>query len=116
MKTCNFLLADGQHLFARCATKLCYIIRQAPFGRATLRDADLEVDFAALTKPDDRVVVVATEPLTRDETWIAGKPGTLWVFQNGRLQEALNSRDPDGRPECPVVESAAAPPIATQRA
>ena len=37
----NFLLADGRHLYARCGTKLCYIMRQAPFGRATLRDAEL---------------------------------------------------------------------------
>jgi predicted glutamine amidotransferase len=101
--TCNFLLADGQHLYARCATKLCYVIRQAPFGRATLRDAEVQVDFTALTTPEDRVVVVATEPLTRDETWTAGAPGDLWVFRDGRLQAALQSRDPDGRPERPVI-------------
>ena len=29
----NFLLADGRHLYARCGTKLCYIIRKSPFGR-----------------------------------------------------------------------------------
>jgi len=101
--TCNFLLADGRHLFARCATKLSYIIRQAPFGRATLRDADVRVDFTALTTPDDRVVVVATEPLTSDEVWNTGTPGTLWVFRDGRLQETILSRDPSGRPERPIV-------------
>src|SRR5579872_2378715 len=61
----NFLLADGRHLFARCGTKLAYIVRQAPFGRATLRDAELQIDFSAVTTADDRVAVVATEPLTR---------------------------------------------------
>jgi predicted glutamine amidotransferase len=101
--TCNFLLADGHHLFARCATKLCYIVRQAPFGSATLRDAEVQVDFSALTTANDRVVVVATEPLTRDETWTQGAPGTLWVFRDGRLQAELASRDPDGRPERPVI-------------
>ena len=101
--TCNFLLADGHHLFARCATKLCYVLRQAPFGRATLRDAEVQVDFSAMTTPDDRVVVVATEPLTRDETWTQGSPGTLWVFREGRLLCSLLSRDPDGRPERPMV-------------
>jgi predicted glutamine amidotransferase len=104
--TCNFLLADGQHLFARCGTKLSYLIRQAPFGRATLRDADVQLDFSAVASPDDRVVVVATEPLTRDEGWTAGEPGTLWVFRDGRLQAALPSRDPDGLPESPVPVSA----------
>lgn len=100
--TCNFLLADGRHLYARCATKLCYIIRQAPFGRATLRDADVQVDFSALTTPEDRVAIVATEPLTRDEIWTEGAPGTLWVFQDGCLRAALKSRDPEGRPERPL--------------
>jgi glutamine amidotransferase len=108
--TCNFLLADGQHLFARCATKLCYVLRRAPFGQATLRDAEVQVDFSALTTPDDRVVVVATEPLTRDETWIEGEPGTLCVFRDGRLQATLPSRDPDGRPERPVLADPATQP------
>jgi glutamine amidotransferase len=105
--TCNFLLADGQHLFARCATKLSYIIRQAPFGAATLRDAELSVDFSALTTPDDRVAVVATEPLTSDEIWTAGTPGTLWVFRGGQLAASLASQDPDGRPERPFVVNSA---------
>jgi hypothetical protein len=63
----NFLLADGRHLYARCGTKLCYIVRKAPFGRATLRDAEMQIDFSAVTTARDRVAVVATEPLTRDE-------------------------------------------------
>jgi predicted glutamine amidotransferase len=85
----NMLLGDGQHLFARCATKLHYIARKAPFSRATLADADVSIDFAAVTTPKDRVAVVATMPLTRDETWIAGEPGGLWVFANGRMTQTL---------------------------
>jgi glutamine amidotransferase len=88
----NFLLADGRHLYARCGTKLCYIIRKAPFGRATLRDAELAIDFSAVTTARDRVAVVATEPLTRDEVWEAGTPGTMWVFDHGALQATLPSR------------------------
>jgi predicted glutamine amidotransferase len=87
----NFLLADGRHLYARCGTKLCYIARKAPFGRATLSDAELQIDFAAFTKPSDRVAVVATVPLTRDETWHEGTPGTMWVFRGGRLRATLPS-------------------------
>ncbi|HEY8926715.1 MAG TPA: class II glutamine amidotransferase, partial [Polyangia bacterium] len=102
-----FLLADGLHLYARCATKLHYIIRQAPFGRATMRDAEVQIDFSALTTADDRVVVVATEPLTSDEVWTAGTPGTLWVFRGGKLEASLPSSDPEGRPEKPYVASAA---------
>jgi len=87
--TFNFLLGDGEHLFARCATKLCYIIRKAPFDKATLADDDLTVDFAEVTTPDDRVAIVATTPLTRNETWINGTPGRLWVFRGGELRATL---------------------------
>jgi glutamine amidotransferase len=90
--TFNFLLGDGEHLYARCDTKLCYIVRKAPFGHATLADEDVSIDFAAVTKPRDRVAVVATSPLTRDEVWTHGVPGTLWVFHRGRVAATLESR------------------------
>ncbi|HWO23775.1 MAG TPA: class II glutamine amidotransferase [Kofleriaceae bacterium] len=89
--TFNMLLGDGHQLFARCATKLCFIVRQAPFKKATLCDEDLCVDFAEVTTPNDRVAVVATAPLTRDETWTHGEPGTLWVFRRGKLARTLPS-------------------------
>lgn len=89
--TFNFLLGDGKHLFARCATKLCYVTRKAPFCRATLADGDLSVDFAQMTTPADRVAVVATAPLTRDETWTHGVSGQLWVFRGGALRATLAS-------------------------
>ncbi len=89
--TFNFLLADGSQLFARCATRLCYIIRKAPFMKATLADDDIEVDFATVTTPRDRVAVIATAPLTRDEEWTIGRPGEMWVFRKGRLAETLPS-------------------------
>ncbi len=87
----NFILGDGERLFARCDTKLSYVIRQAPFGRATLADEDISVDFAQVTDPGDRVAVVATTPLTRDETWVPGDPGVLWVFRHGALVAELLS-------------------------
>jgi glutamine amidotransferase len=87
----NMLLGDGHQLYARCATKLHYLIRQAPFRKATLADEDVCVDFAALTTPRDRVAVIATSPLTRDETWISGEPNTLWVFRRGKLVETVAS-------------------------
>lgn len=83
--TFNFLLADGEHLFARCATRLHYIVRKAPFARATLADDELTIDFADVTTPNDRVAVVATQPLTRDESWTEIPAGALCVFRRGRL-------------------------------
>ena len=89
--TFNMLLGDGDQLFARCSTKLCYLVRQAPFKKATLADEDVSVDFAAVTTPNDRVAVVATTPLTRDETWTHGEPNTMWVFRGGKLVKTLPS-------------------------
>jgi predicted glutamine amidotransferase len=90
--TFNFLLGDGKHLFARCATKLHYIVRKAPLREATLADDDLSIDFSSVTTPRDRVAVIATAPLTRDETWTAGKPGGLWVFRGGALRATISAR------------------------
>ncbi len=87
----NFLLGDSRHLYARCATKLCYIIRRAPFGQARLADEDVSIDFSTVTTPNDRVAVVSTVPLTCNETWTHGEPGTMWVFDQGRLLSTLPS-------------------------
>lgn len=87
----NFLLGDGRYLYARCATKLCYIIRSAPFGAAVLSDDDVRIDFSTVTTPNDRVAIVATAPLTSNETWHIGRPGELWVFGNGELRATVDS-------------------------
>jgi len=95
--TFNFLLGDGRHLFARCGTRLSYIVRKAPFGVAALSDDDVAVDFSTVTTPRDRVVIVATAPLTTNETWTIGKPGELWVFDQGKLVATLPSGGADKR-------------------
>ena len=79
----NFLLCDARALFSHCSTKLVYIQRQAPFSRAVLADDELEVDFSEVTTPTDRVVVVATAPLTRNEQWQVMAPDSLHVFVAG---------------------------------
>ncbi len=80
----NLLLSNGQALWAHCSTRLHFVERAHPFGRATLSDEDVSVDFAALTTPEDRIAVVATEPMTCDEAWQAIAPGGLRVFAGGR--------------------------------
>ncbi len=81
--TFNFLLSNGEALWAHASTKLCYIVRQHTFASARLADEDLSVNFAEHTTPDDRVAVVATTPLTRDEQWTHFEPGELKVFVDG---------------------------------
>ena len=81
--TFNFLLSNGEALWAHASTKLCYVVRQHPFASARLSDEDLAVNFAEHTTPDDRVAVVATTPLTLNEQWTAFTPGELRVFVDG---------------------------------
>ena len=79
----NYLLSNGDCLFAHCSTQLSYIIRQAPFTIAHLRDQDLTVDFSDVTTPSDRVAVIATVPLTDNEQWTTMPNGSLWLFEDG---------------------------------
>jgi glutamine amidotransferase len=83
----NFMLSNGQALWAHCSTKLSWLVREHPFRKARLQDEDISVDFAELTTTADRVAVVVTEPLTADEAWRAFAPGELKVFVNGGVVE-----------------------------
>ncbi len=79
----NMLLTESQLLFAYCSTKLTWITRRAPFGQASLTDAELLVDFCDETHASDIVTVVATVPLTCDEQWTALSAGEMVVFREG---------------------------------
>ena len=89
--TFNFLLSNGQALWAHASSKpdspiLYYVERRHPFAHATLSDEDLSVNFAEHTQPSDRIAVVVTAPLTTNEAWTAFAPGALKVFVDGALQ------------------------------
>jgi len=83
---CNVLLSDGTRIYAYCSTALSWITRRAPFGRATLIDKDLQVDFQKETSSKDVVTVIATRPLTSNEHWDLISPGELKVFLNGSIE------------------------------
>lgn len=83
--TFNFLLSNGRWLAAHCATNLYYIVRQAPFGHAHLVDQDISIDFTTNTTPNDRVALIATQPLTDNEQWTKMTAGELLIFEDGQL-------------------------------
>ena len=85
----NFLLSNGDCLFAHASTRLACIIRQAPFAQAHLNDQDVTIDFSEVTTPNDRVAVIATQPLTDNETWTTMAPGTLWWFEEGEIRDSV---------------------------
>jgi glutamine amidotransferase len=76
----NIILTDGEFLFAYCSNNLHWLTRRAPFGQASLIDAEMAVDFKKETTSDDVVTVIATNPLTDDETWHKMKPGKWQLF------------------------------------
>jgi len=79
----NFLLSNGEYLFAHCSSDLHYLIRQHPFSSAQLEDLDMTIDFQQLTSPDDQVAVIATQPLTVNEDWIKMQQGECLLFRDG---------------------------------
>ncbi|MDR1936739.1 MAG: class II glutamine amidotransferase [Candidatus Accumulibacter sp.] len=88
----NFLLSNGDYLFAHRSTELHYLIRQAPFAVAHLKDEDVTVDFAEVTTPDDRVALVATLPLTDNEVWSPLPVERVVMFSDGVIR-GLKSED-----------------------
>jgi len=89
--TFNFLLSNGQALWAHASTKLHYVLRQHPFTQVHLKDDDINVDLAIFNSPQDRLAIVVTEPLTTNENWVAMVPGELQVFVDGVIAGCSSS-------------------------
>jgi predicted glutamine amidotransferase len=87
--TFNFLLSNGQALWAHASTQLHFVERKFPFSKATLSDRDVQINFAEHTTPDDRVAVIVTAPLTTDEVWTAFQPSELKVFVDGQAYPSI---------------------------
>ncbi|MGB3611629.1 MAG: class II glutamine amidotransferase [Cellvibrio sp.] len=83
--TFNIMLSNGELLFTHCSTHLAYVERRYPFTRVTLVDSETSLDLSAHNSQDDRMVVIATKPLTRDETWVSYQPGQTLMFRAGLI-------------------------------
>lgn len=94
----NFMLSNGEVLFAHASTLLHYIVRQAPFGEAHLVDDDVSIDFSAVTTPNDKVALISTLPLTHNETWQQLAENELVMFADGDITHR-------NRPEPPTYLS-----------
>jgi hypothetical protein len=81
--TFNFVLSNGDAMWAHCSTHLHYLVREYPFSNAKLMDDDLSVNFAELNNPEDRAAVIVTVPLTDNEHWRAFANNHLVTFIDG---------------------------------
>ena len=81
----NVLLSNGEGMFVHCSSKLFVLERRHPFPTARLVDCDMSLDLSAFNRRDDRMVVVATAPLTADESWQPMATGESRLFVDGDL-------------------------------
>ncbi|MDO4698923.1 MAG: class II glutamine amidotransferase [Pasteurellaceae bacterium] len=90
----NFILSNGEWMIARCSTNLHYVCRKAPFGKA-LRDDDVVIDFSQFTQETDKVTIITTQPLTKNEQWTKMKNGGYVFFKDGDLLYEIEGNLPD---------------------
>ena len=81
----NMIITNGEYLFAYCSNHLHWLTRRAPFGQANLIDAEIVVDFHKETTDQDIVSIIATKPLTDNETWHKMNAGQWTLFCLGEL-------------------------------
>ncbi len=79
----SFLLCDSKFLYAYCANSMCWLTRRHPFGKAHLIDTGQVVDFSLETTEKDIVSVIASRPLTDNESWNVMEKGEFRIFRNG---------------------------------
>ncbi|MFA9218205.1 MAG: class II glutamine amidotransferase [Sphingomonadaceae bacterium] len=90
--TFNFILSNGELMFAHCSTELHFLVREYPFSVAQLVDCDVSIDFSKHNHLDDRIAVIATQPLTSNEAWQRLAPGQLKLFVAGTAVDATPAR------------------------
>jgi len=86
--------------------------RKHPFATAHLVDHDLTLDLGVANGQHDRMVLVATEPLTRNEPWEPFAAGELRVFVDGEQVWQAASKRPavrgESAPGAPALASVVA--------
>lgn len=78
----NFLLSDGETIFAYGDDRLYYVQREAPFEEVTLKDEQYSINLKEIKAPDEKAIIIATEPLTVNEKW--KRINGLKVFKGGK--------------------------------
>lgn len=83
----NFLLSNGDAMFAHCSSSLYWIQRAYPFSTAQLIDCEISIDFSKHNRRNDLITVIATKPLTSNENWLPFSSGELSMFVKGEIAQ-----------------------------
>ena len=65
---------------------LHYTIRKVPFSTIELIDADYRVDLSTVTRSENKIAVITTKPLTKNETWFELERGESMMFVKGEMR------------------------------
>ena len=79
----NIILSNGDVLYTYCSTSLAYVERKFPFTTVTLVDNNVSLDLSKHNTQHDRMVVIATKPLTTNEHWRIYQHGESRMFREG---------------------------------
>ncbi|MEO0073003.1 MAG: class II glutamine amidotransferase [candidate division WOR-3 bacterium] len=80
----NFLLSDGEYLYAFGDDSLYFTIRKAPFKEVILKDTGYCCHLKEIKNPDEMAALIATAPLTKEgEQW--KKFEGLQIFKDGEI-------------------------------
>lgn len=87
----NFLMSDGGTLWAYADNSLHFIERRPPYGGELVRlvDDGYTISLAEVKRPDERAVLIATEPLTDEPSWQQLGAGELLVVRDGAVQDRI---------------------------
>jgi predicted glutamine amidotransferase len=83
--TFNIILSNGDVLFTFCSTSLAYVERQYPFTTVTLVDKDVSLDLSQHHNEHDKMILIATKPLTINEAWKVYQPQEARMFREGEV-------------------------------
>jgi len=81
----NIIFSDGELLYTYCSTTLAYVERQYPFTTVTLVDKNVSLDLSKHNTQQDKMIVVATKPLTTNESWKVYQHGESIMFSEGSV-------------------------------
>jgi len=88
----NFLLSDGSALSAYAHDRLHFIERRPPYGGelVRLKDDGYAIGLKEVKHPEERAVLIATEPLTEEPGWTRLEQGELLVARGGRVERRID--------------------------
>ena len=80
--TFNFLLSDGEKMYAYRKGNTLYYVERKPQYTEAIKSESKEIEL--LMKPiEEKAVILATVPLTRNEKWILIETSRIYAIVTG---------------------------------